>query len=146
MITNQELQDLDLFDILSERHGIIRTKIESMWNDTHDVHMSSSEWYIMAKVYQHKCNISTITKSVTISRQAVHKSIKQLHQKGLVDIQDVEGNKKEKAIQLTALGEEYFLEVTRQKKMLEQHLIESIGLDNVNKLRDILKMDWDIQN
>lgn len=145
MISNNELQDLDLFDVLSERHGIVRTHIEKMWNDTHDIHISSSEWYIMAKIYKHKRNIAYITQHVTISRQAVHKFVKQLKQKGLVDIQDVDGNKKEKSIQLTALGESCFLESKQHKKIIEEQLNTAIGKENVDKLRDILKMDWDIE-
>ncbi|MGO1989123.1 MAG: MarR family transcriptional regulator, partial [Mammaliicoccus vitulinus] len=75
MISNSELQDLDLFDLLSERHGIVRTKIEDMWNNTHDIYISSSEWYIMAKIFKHDRNMAYITKSVNISRQAVHKFV-----------------------------------------------------------------------
>ncbi|MBO3078360.1 MarR family transcriptional regulator [Mammaliicoccus vitulinus] len=146
MISNSELQDLDLFDLLSERHGIVRTKIEDMWNNTHDIYISSSEWYIMAKIFKHNRNMAYITKSVNISRQAVHKFVKQLNKKGLVDIQDVEGNKKEKSIQLTELGEACFLESKKHKQMIEQQLIETIGSDNVDKMREILKMDWDIEN
>ncbi|MFU1789574.1 hypothetical protein ACM3BO_13525 [Mammaliicoccus sciuri] len=40
MISNSELQELDLFDLISERHGLVRSKIENMWNETHDMHIS----------------------------------------------------------------------------------------------------------
>lgn len=145
VISNSELQELDLFDLISERHGLVRSKIENMWNETHDMHISGSEWYIMAKIYKHKRTMAYINKHVNISRQAVHKFVKQLNDKGLVDIQDVEGNKKEKSIQLTALGESCYLESKQHKALLEQQIIESIGEENVHKLIEIMKMDWKIE-
>lgn len=106
LTSNSELQNLDLIDLLSERHSLVRKISEKAWNDKSEIYISNSEWYIMARIYKKQPTISYVTKHVNISRQAIHKFIKNLSAKGLVEIQNVENNKKEKCIKLTALGEE----------------------------------------
>ena len=119
---NREFQHLDLIDLLSERHYLVRNITEKLWNDSSDIYISNSEWFIMARIYKKHPTIAYVTKHVDISRQATHKFIKSLEGKGLVEIHNVENNKKEKSIRLTALGEECYekneaLKVTVRKKL-----------------------------
>ena len=44
--------DSTLLDLLSERHHLMRSSLENRWNKEHDVPISNSEWYILAKVYK----------------------------------------------------------------------------------------------
>ena len=119
---NREFEHLDLVDLLSERHYLVRNITEKLWNDSSDIYISNSEWFIMARIYKKHPTIAYVTKHVDISRQATHKFIKSLEGKGLVEIHNVENNKKEKSIRLTALGEECYekseaLKVTVEKKL-----------------------------
>ncbi|WP_078411356.1 MarR family winged helix-turn-helix transcriptional regulator [Priestia abyssalis] len=145
MIPNSELQNLDLIDLLSERHSLVRKISEKAWNDQSEIYISNSEWYIMARIYKKRPTISYVTKNVEISRQAIHKFIKNLSVKGLVEIHDVENNKKEKCIQLTALGEECYEKNEVLKARLENKIAEKIGVEQVNILKDILKLEWGIE-
>ncbi|KAB2334572.1 winged helix DNA-binding protein [Cytobacillus depressus] len=144
LISNSELQNLDLIDLLSERHSLVRKISEKAWNDRSEIYISNSEWYIMARIYKKRPPISYVTKNVEISRQAIHKFIKNLAAKGLVEIYNVENNKKEKCIQLTALGEECYEKNEVLKAQLEKKIAEKIGVEQVNILKDILKLDWEI--
>src|SRR4051812_41846163 len=99
-----EVEQLDLFDLISERHGTIRKMLEEKWNETSDISISNSEWYIMSKVNNNQPTISMIAKDVQISRQAVHKFTKNLESKRLVDILPGNNNR-DKCIQLTELGQ-----------------------------------------
>ena len=101
-----ELQNLDFIDSLSERHVQLRSITEKLWNDTSDIYISNSEWFIMARIYKKRPTISYVTKHVDISRQATHKFIKRLESKGLVTVSSLENNKKDKCIQLSQLGKE----------------------------------------
>ena len=76
-----ELNDLDLIDLSSERHLQLRSITEKLWNDTSDIYISNSEWFIIARVYKKQPTISYVSKCVNISRQATHKLIKKLKQK-----------------------------------------------------------------
>ncbi|MGH2318738.1 MarR family winged helix-turn-helix transcriptional regulator [Planococcus sp. SE5232] len=139
-----ELQNLDLIDLLSERHIATRRISESAWNDASEIHISNSEWYIMAKIYKKQPTIASVTKNVDISRQAIHKFIKNLAAKGLVEVQNVENNRKEKCIRLTALGEEYYEKHEALKIQLENKIAEKIGKDQMKALKDLLRADWGI--
>ncbi|MFD1708811.1 MarR family winged helix-turn-helix transcriptional regulator [Siminovitchia sediminis] len=145
MIRNSELQNLDLIDLLSERHNLVRKVAERAWNEQSDIYISNSEWYIMARIYKKRPTISDVTKNVEITRQAIHKFIKNMAAKGLVDIQNVENNKKEKCVQLTALGEECYERNMELKAQLEAEIAETIGIDRVTTLKSILKSDWKIE-
>jgi len=144
LIPNSELQNLDLFDLISERHSLVRKILEKAWNDNSDIHISNSEWYIMARIYRKRPTISYVNKNVEISRQAIHKFIKGLEAKGLVEIDNVENNKKEKCISLTKLGEECYEKNEAIKAKLEMKLAEVIGINQVNTIKDILKQDWQL--
>lgn len=145
MIPNSELQNLDLIDLLSERHSLVRKISEKAWNDQSKIYISNSEWYIMARIYKKQPTISYVTKNVDISRQAIHKFIKNLSAKGLVEINSLENNKKGKWIRLTALGEECYEKNEALKAQLENKIAERIGVEQVNILKDLLKLNWGIE-
>ena len=145
LISNSELQHLDLIDLLSERHGLVRKIAEKAWNDQSETYISNSEWYIMARIYKKRPSISYVTKNVDISRQAIHKFIKSLSAKGLVEIHNVKNNKKEKCIQLTTLGEECFHKNEELKAELENKIAEKIGSEHVKTLKTLLKLEWGIE-
>ncbi|WP_264737521.1 MarR family winged helix-turn-helix transcriptional regulator [Cytobacillus firmus] len=145
MTSNSELQNLDLIDLISERHSLVRKIAEKAWNDQSDIYISNSEWYIMARIYKKRPTISYVTRNVEISRQAIHKFIKNLAAKGLVDVHNVENNKKEKCIELTILGEECYEKNEALKACLEHKIAEKIGTEQVKNLKNILKLDWGIE-
>jgi DNA-binding MarR family transcriptional regulator len=140
-----KMQNLDLIDLISERHVQLRRITEKLWNDNSEIYISNSEWFIMARIYEKKQpTISYVTKQVDISRQATHKFLKLLQAKGLVEIKNVENNKKEKCIQLTQLGQECYEKNQSLKAALEEKIIGKIGVEQLSFLREILKADWGV--
>jgi DNA-binding MarR family transcriptional regulator len=138
-----KMQNLDLIDLISERHVQLRSITEKLWNDNSDLYISNSEWFILARIYEKKQpTISYVTKQVDISRQATHKFLKLLKEKGLVEIKNVENNKKEKCIQLTTLGEECYEKNQSLKAALVEKIIGKIGVEQLSLLKGILKADW----
>ncbi|WP_100009806.1 MarR family winged helix-turn-helix transcriptional regulator [Lentibacillus sediminis] len=137
-----KLKNLDLIDTLSERHLELRKKAEGLWNDSSNIYLSNSEWFIMARIYKKQPTIAYVTRNVDISRQATHKFIKNLKAKGLVEISDVKHNKRDKSIRLTDLGEECYEKNEALKADLEKKIADTIGDEKVEVLNKILKMDW----
>lgn len=142
---NQELDYLDLIDLLSERHLLLRRITEKLWNDNSDIHISNSEWFIMARIYKKQPTIADISKSVDISRQAVHKFIKSLQSKDLVEVMNVKNNNKEKCIKLTLLGEGCYEKNAALKASLVKKIADKIGEKQVAFLKDSLKSDWGLE-
>ncbi len=56
---NPEFQSLDLVDLLSERHLLLRSITEKLWNDSSDITLSNSEWFIIARIYKKQPTIHT---------------------------------------------------------------------------------------
>lgn len=140
-----ELQNLDVIDLLSERHAILHRLVEDKWNEHNEIYISNSEWYILARIYKKQPTISDVTKSVDISRQATHKFIKRLQEKGLVEVTNVEHSKKHKAIRMTKFGEECYEKNKLLKIEIEQQLVNVIGEEQVMNLKNILKLDWGME-
>lgn len=139
---SSEFENLDLLDVLSERHLQLRNKIEELWNDHSDMKLSNSEWFIMARTYKKQPTIAYVAKNVDITRQATHKFIKKLETKGLVEISNVKNNKKVKSIRLTEFGEKCYEKNQSLKADLERKIAEKIGDDQLQFFKDILKSDW----
>jgi DNA-binding MarR family transcriptional regulator len=140
-----ESENLDLIDLLSERHLLLRGITEKLWNDSSDIYISNSEWFIMARIYKKQPTIAYVSKNVDISRQATHKFIKKLESKGLVEVMNVKHNNKEKCIKLTLFGEECFEKNETLKASLEKKIADNIGEKQLVFLKDILKSTWGIE-
>ncbi len=143
---NSNFENLDLVDLLSERNYLLRNLTEKLWNDHSDIYISNSEWFIMARTYKKQPTIAYISKHVDISRQATHKFIKNLEAKGLVEVQNVENNKKEKCLRLTPLGEDCYEKNEALKSALEKQIEERIGTNHLFILKEILSMNWGLSN
>ena len=128
--------------MVSERHLQLRKLTEKRWNDSSDIYLSNSEWFIMARIYKKQPTIAYVSKNVDISRQATHKFIKNLEAKGIVEISSVEYNKKDKCIRLTKLGEECYEKSQSLKVNLEKEIADKIGSEQLTHLKDLLKLDW----
>ncbi|MEL4025791.1 MarR family winged helix-turn-helix transcriptional regulator [Lysinibacillus endophyticus] len=136
-----EYGTLDLFDLISERHNMVRKVLGERWSEMSDVSISNSEWYIMTKIYKNQPTISSITKSVQITRQATHKFIKKLEEKGLVNVLNA-NNKRDKCIELTELGERCVEKYNFIKKELEVKISNHIGEKQFETLKELLGKEW----
>jgi len=134
---------LNLIDLMSERHIQLRKLLGKRWNESNGIYLSNSEWFILTRIYQEgQTTISFVTKQVDISRQATHKFIKRLTEKGLVVVDKMENNKKEKSITLTEMGKECYEKNEALKVELETEIKSEIGAENVERLKEIMKLDW----
>lgn len=142
MFENVNLKVLDVIDTLSERHGAMRNIVESKANQMNDINVNSSEWYIMAMLYNQTLTFSEIAHKVNLTRQAIHKSVKQLEKKELVIIGSMTNNKKEKCVTLTSYGSACFDSYISCKQTLEQHIESIIGTEQFQIFKTILQQDW----
>lgn len=141
---SSDWNNLDLVDILGERHLQLQKVTETSWDDNSNVKLSNSEWFILARIYNKQPTIAHVAKNVDISRQATHKLIKNLAEKGLVKISNSTQNKRAKNIQLTELGDACYEKKQALKADLESKVAENIGFDQLQTIKDILKKDWGI--
>ncbi|WP_342468973.1 MarR family transcriptional regulator [Ureibacillus sp. FSL K6-3587] len=131
-----------LIDLLHEKSVLLKKIKEEKWQAISGIHITHSEFSILEKVYKNQPLISHVAKQVPFTRQAVHKFIKQLEEKGLVETKKF--NLRDKSIELTKLGEACFEKHLALKKELENMIEEEIGEMNVKRIKEILKMEWGI--
>ncbi|MEF9951951.1 MAG: MarR family winged helix-turn-helix transcriptional regulator [Clostridium sp.] len=134
--------NLDLIDLISEYNVLLRRLTEQAWNESSNIHITNSEWFIIANIYKNNTTISNVTKNVDISRQATHKFTKNLESKGLVEVYSSDINKRDKCIRLTKFGEECFDKYTTLKGEIEEKIACKIGNDRLDTLKDILRLNW----
>ncbi|EJY95088.1 winged helix DNA-binding protein [Staphylococcus arlettae] len=144
MSGNQQLHELDFIDLLSERHAQLRQLTETAANVDQESKISSSEWYIISIIGAETYTLSELTALVKLTRQAIHKTIKQLEQKELVVLKAVTGNKKEKCVNLTTLGHDLWQRNQTYQQELEQHIKTTIGVAQFEQLKALLQTDWDL--
>lgn len=146
MTVDPKLKDLDMLDTISERHGELRNIIETKANDINGIHNSSSEWYIMAKLYESTLTFVEVTQAVNLTRQAIHKAIKQLEEKELVKVKNMTHNKKEKCVSLTYQGIKCIERYMTYKQLIETHIEAMIGPEQFQTFKMILQQDWQLKD
>lgn len=144
MSGNQQLHELDFIDLISERHAQLRQLTETAANVDQESKISSSEWYIISIIGAETYTLSELTALVKLTRQAIHKTVKQLEQKELVVLKAVTGNKKEKCVNLTTLGRDLWQRNQAYQQELEQHIKTTIGVAQFEQLKALLQTDWDL--
>lgn len=135
--------DVDLIDLIQMRSEQLRKIADRRWNERDYIYLSDSEWFILSQAYKEgKTAIADITKRMDISRQATHKFIRNLADKGLVKIDQLENNKKAKSIELTDQGMKCYEKKKSLKIELEKEIVNNVGGEQINKLKEILQAGW----
>ncbi|MEK4495174.1 MarR family winged helix-turn-helix transcriptional regulator [Ureibacillus sp. FSL W8-0352] len=129
-----------LFDLIKGKWMLLKKIKKGKWQDISDIYITNSEFAILSIVYKDKPLISHVAKQVHFTRQATHKFIKQLEQKGLVETN--KANLRDKYIELTPSGEACYEKYIALKKELENIIAEHIGEEQLKSLKEILKMEW----
>lgn len=141
------MDHMTLTDLLSKKYLKLRTHIETIWNEQHDFPISTTTWAIIAFVYQGKTTIAEVTRQANlanVSRQAIHKIIKNLEARGLVFISDSKENKKVKRIELTTEGIDCYKRLNAIKVETEHKIKTTIGEEAFNTLINLLKINWEL--
>ncbi len=130
------LGDLNLIDLVSEKHKKLRKEVMKLWIKQHDEYISDSESHMILMIG----NINI--KEMTVARQGAHKCAKKLIDSEYIIIKAIEGNNRDKLLTLSKKGEEYCREMLILKQQVEDEIIKNIGYENVEFLKEFLRKDW----
>ncbi|CAH1058126.1 MarR family winged helix-turn-helix transcriptional regulator [Paenibacillus pseudetheri] len=136
---DNHLQEMNLIDLLSEKHLVLRKIV----TDPDPDQINKTESHILAVLEAHQMlSISEISRIINISRQGTHKSIQGLLSRNYVEAVEVEGNQRDKNIILTQKGIECNQRMMITKIELEQRIANKLGAANVELLKSLLKEEW----
>jgi DNA-binding MarR family transcriptional regulator len=136
------LKDLNLIDLVSEKHKKLRKEVMKLWAKQHGEYISDSESHMLGTINIKETTVAEIARKMNISRQAAHKCSKKLIEGGYIIMKSIEGNNRDKLVILTLKGEAYCKEMLILKQEIEEEIVKKIGYDNVQFLKEILRKDW----
>lgn len=134
--------NLTLIDLISEKHARLRKILENRWEVYSDIHFSHAEWHLLSKINQQSLTISQAASLVGISRQAMQKTVKKLAKNGFLHATFKKGNKRDKFLVLTELGNKCCEENEALKRKLELDLKVQLGENNVENLKMLFQKEW----
>jgi len=85
---------------------------------------------------------SEVARRMGITRQAVYKTTKELQRVGVLELLDDQADGRQKVISMTPQGERIAIDARECLDLVEAQLIQRIGKQNFDALRQILKQDW----
>jgi len=139
------LGDLNLVDLVSEKHKKLRKEVMKLWLKQNDEYISDSESHMIhmiGNVNIKEITVAQIARKMNISRQGAHKCAKKLIDSEYIIMKAIEGNNRDKLLTLSKKGEEYCKEMLILKQQVEEEIINNIGYENVEFLKNILRKSW----
>lgn len=136
-------RDLNIIDLISEKHIILRREVENRWAESEEEDISHTEALLLAKISMGKISIAEVARQANISRQAMFKCAKKLEGRGYLKF--VKSESKNKYAELTDKGKDYCKKSKELKKQLEQEISEALGKENVEILKELLNRSWSIK-
>ena len=119
------LENLNLIDLVSEKHKKLRKFFLDEWSKIHEINFSETDMHLLSILNIRKMTIAESARKMNISRQAVHKFSKLLLENGYIYLENIEGNHKEKLMVLTPKGLEICKDMLLLKTQIEEKIIES---------------------
>lgn len=141
-IVNDYLNDLNIIDLVSEKHQDLRKKVRELWVKNGEEDVSQTESHMLAMLEIKSMTIAETARKINISRQATHKCAQNLISNGYIKITLIEGNQRDKLIMLTEKGKKFCSNMLILKKKVEKHIEKNIGKKNLEKLKQCLKENW----
>ncbi|QAA33113.1 MarR family transcriptional regulator [Clostridium manihotivorum] len=139
---NEYLKELNLIDLVSEKHKRLRSEVMKRWIDKDGEEITDTESHFLAMLNKNSMTIAQAARKIRVSRQAAHKCAMKLIDEEYVKVIPIEGNKKEKLVLLTAKGQSYCDEMLKIKKKIEDEISLRIGKDKTEELKVLLRTDW----
>lgn len=136
------LTDGQLLPLMSEKYNTLRKRCVTDWNRDGTVRLSSSEWYVLSKISGNRQSISELARVTEMTRQAAHKYVRSLQNKGLLYTMDLLENKREKYIELSEMGKSCIAAYRELQIEIERQIARELGEERFAALRAILEQKW----
>lgn len=132
--------ELNIIDLISEKHIILRRKVEEQWAELEEEDISHTEALLLAKISIGKISIAEVARQANISRQAMFKCAKKLELRGYLKFVTSENNGK--YTKLTDKGNDYCKKSRELKEQLEKKISDTLGKEKLEALKELLNKNW----
>jgi DNA-binding MarR family transcriptional regulator len=142
VVMDEYFKELNLIDLISEKHKKLRGKVMKLWSEKKGEEITDTEAHMLAMLEIKSLTIAESARKVKVTRQAAHKCVKKLIDRGYVVLSSIEGNNRDKLIVLTPKGKEYCMEMLKIKEEIEEEIATKIGRENVELLKKYFRESW----
>lgn len=125
--------------------GLMMTLLAS-WNEQMDLAREKTEFAdirqsdmrVFGQLRGRTVKLSVIHKEMGFSRQAAQQAVERLVERGVLKVEMVEGNKRDKMVSVTDKGQELRTLAAQQIREIEESCAEIVGEDGKENLRILL--------
>ncbi len=104
--------------------------------------LTHAESSVMIRVMLGLTRPSEIARNMGLTRQAVHITLNQIVEKGILELRDDPDDRRSKMVELTALGKAVRRDAQASVHYISQQLASRIGENNVRNLQAAFAKDW----
>jgi len=104
--------------------------------------MTPAQSLVFATIDTNGTRSTDLALAIGVSRQAIHQTINELVDIGLLELVDDPSDGRAKLVRVTAAGRENIAAARTALSQIEAHLRTRIGSRNVDSLRSALAADW----
>ena len=136
------LEDTNLVDLISDKHAKLRKIVIDSWVKNGEEEITDTESYMIAIIQKERTTVAQIAKKIGISRQGAHKCAKGLIERGYIKIENNQINSRDKFLSVTDKGKYFLNETLHIKRDIENEIINSIGKEKFDMIKDIFSCSW----
>ncbi|MTO10092.1 MarR family transcriptional regulator [Turicibacter sanguinis] len=136
------LANLNLIDLISEKHAKLRKLVRDEWANKGEEYISDTESYMLALLEREKMTVSQLARQIDMSRQGAHKCARGLLERGYIEVSEGDGNSRDKVLMLTKKGQAFCKQTLLVKEQLEDEIKEAIGVERFEVLKEIMSKKW----
>ena len=131
---------LNIIDLISEKHIILRREVEERWESIGEDEISHTEALLLAKIGMGRISLAEVARQANVSRQAMYKCAKKLEKREYLKFVTDENNNK--YTELTEKGVVYCEKSIELKESIEEEISNVIGKENLILIKEIINKDW----
>lgn len=105
-------------------------------------HVTRSQSMVMVNILSGTCRPSDIARNVGISRQAIHATINQMAEMGMVEMRDDPEDGRSKIVVLSEVGQSMRRDADAAVLALTEELSRRIGKTHIAALRKAFQAEW----
>ncbi|MGL6058485.1 MAG: MarR family transcriptional regulator [Culicoidibacterales bacterium] len=136
------MTDLNIIDLISEKHARLRKQVITAWAKTGEAPVSDTESYFLAIVEREQLPIAQIARVIGISRQGAHKCAQSLITQGYLEVITDGTSQRDKFVRLTDKGHAFCNETLKIKLAMQAEIEQTLGSETYALLYQSLKQDW----
>lgn len=102
---------------------------------------SNAEVKLFAALRGKNRSISELSRYLGVSRQAVHQTVHKLIEKGVVRLEPIANNKRDKSVVITEAGNEARRVTAEHFRTIEKTVADNIGRENLDLLLQLLEQN-----